>query len=170
MRSISGTNIISYNDNAQGLLVHGSIDAIGSGIPTTASTFAIGAIITDLSTGRQYINRGSVAVPVWLQINQYFTTCTPTNGTTPVNIFDANGAPTALTITGVMIVSRDTTAGNITPKQAANTVCTIAKGTSTGVAVGGASLSNTTYAKGDVATVVSSSAGNADVFITWALA
>lgn len=65
MRSISGTDIISYNDNAQGLLVHGSISAIGAGIPTTASTFAVGAIITDLSTGINYFNSGTVAVPVW---------------------------------------------------------------------------------------------------------
>ena len=170
MRSISGTEILSYVDNAQNLLAVGTINAIGTGIPTTASTFAIGAIITDLSTGRQYINRGTVAAPKWFQSNQFFVTCTPTNGTTPVNIFDANGAPCALTITGVYVVARDTTAGNITPKQGANTVCTIAKGTVTGVAVGGASLSNTTYAAADVATVVSSTAGNADVFITWQLA
>lgn len=65
MRSISGTTIQSFVDNAAGLLVEGSIDNIGSGIPTTASTFAIGANITDLSTGINYTNTGSVAVPVW---------------------------------------------------------------------------------------------------------
>lgn len=65
MRSISGTTIQSFVDNAAGLLVEGSIDNIGSGIPTTASTFAIGANVTDLSTGINYINTGTVALPVW---------------------------------------------------------------------------------------------------------
>jgi hypothetical protein len=65
MRSIPSTSIVSFVDNAQNLLVSGSIDNIGSGIPTTASTFAIGASITDLSTGYTYINSGTVAVPVW---------------------------------------------------------------------------------------------------------
>lgn len=168
MRLLSGTTILSMREDASGYVVLGSIDSIGSGIPTTASTFAVGCQIVDKSTGKTYINRGTVAAPAWQQNYQYFMTCTTTNGTTPVNIFDANGAPCALTITGVFVIARDTTASNITPKQGSNTVCTIAKGTSTGVAVGGASLSNTAYAKGDVATVVSSGAGNADVFITWA--
>lgn len=65
MRSISATTILSFIDNAAGLLVEGSIDNIGAGIPTTASTFAIGARIVDLSTGISYINTGTVAVPVW---------------------------------------------------------------------------------------------------------
>lgn len=64
-RQIAGTTILSFIDNAQGLLVEGSIDNIGSGIPTTASTFAVGAKITDLSTGISYSNYGTVLVPVW---------------------------------------------------------------------------------------------------------
>jgi len=65
MRSISATSIISYLEDAANLLVNGSIDNIGSGIPTTASTFAVGARIVDLSTGIAYSNTGTVAVPVW---------------------------------------------------------------------------------------------------------
>jgi hypothetical protein len=65
MRSIPATTIISFIDNGTGLLVEGTIDNIGSGIPTTASTFAIGARIVDLSTGISYINTGTVALPVW---------------------------------------------------------------------------------------------------------
>lgn len=167
MRSLTGTTILSAVEDGNGYVMEGTVESIGSGLPTTASTFAVGCKIIDKSTAKQYVNRGTVAVPAWRQEGQFLMTCTPTNGTTPVNIFDANGAPCAMTIVGVFVVSRDTTAGNITPKQGANTVCTIAKGTSTGVAVGGATLSNTVYAKGDVATVVSSSAGNADVFISW---
>lgn len=33
--------------------------------PTTASKFALGATVTDRTTGYQYTNRGTVAVPVW---------------------------------------------------------------------------------------------------------
>lgn len=97
----------------------------------------------------------------------FFTVAKDTNSTTPVNVFGASGAPFALIVTGVYLVSKDTTAGNITLKQAANTVATIAKGTTSGAMVGAVSLANTTYALGDVCTVVSSSAGNATVFITF---
>lgn len=65
MRQISGTTIQSFVDNSLNLLVEGSIDNIGAGIPTTASTFAIGARVVDLSTGISYINTGTVAAPVW---------------------------------------------------------------------------------------------------------
>lgn len=65
MRSISGTTILSYIDNDLNLILEGSVANLGSGIPTTASTFAIGSVITDLSTGIKYTNTGTVAVPVW---------------------------------------------------------------------------------------------------------
>lgn len=65
MRSISGTTILSYLDNDLNLIVEGSVSSLGAGIPTTASIFALGAVITDLSTGIKYTNTGTVAVPVW---------------------------------------------------------------------------------------------------------
>lgn len=65
MRQISSTTIISFLDDQVGLLRDGTIDNIGTGIPTTASTFGVGAKITDLSTGISYVNTGTVAVPVW---------------------------------------------------------------------------------------------------------
>lgn len=98
----------------------------------------------------------------------YFTVTTSTNGTTAVNVFGAGGAPTALTLTGAYVVSKDTTAGNITVKQAANTVCTIAKGTAASALVGATILANTAYAASDVCTVESSAAaGNAFVMLTF---
>lgn len=90
-----------------------------------------------------------------------------TTGTTAVNVFGSNGAPFALTIGGAFLISQDTTAGNITLKVNGNTVATIAKGTTSGAMVGAVSLSNTTVAAGDAVTVVSSSAGNAEVIITY---
>jgi len=68
MRSISGTTIVSVLEDQQNLLVDGFIDNIGAGIPTTASTFAIGATLTDKSTGICYTNSGTVAVPVWTRL------------------------------------------------------------------------------------------------------
>src|SRR4051794_16026862 len=65
MRSISGTQILSYLDNDLNQIVEGSVANLGSGIPTTASTFALGAFMTDLSAGIRYVNIGTVAVPVW---------------------------------------------------------------------------------------------------------
>jgi hypothetical protein len=65
MRYDSSTAVTSYLDNDLGLVVEGSVSAIGSGIPTTASKFAIGCKIVDLSTSVSYVNTGTVAAPVW---------------------------------------------------------------------------------------------------------
>jgi hypothetical protein len=100
---------------------------------------------------------------------QYFTVATDTNGTTNVNVFGTGGAPFPMTIIGVYLISKDTTAGNITVLRRADTVCTIAKGTTTAAMVGATSLSNTVYRAGDTCQVDSSSAGNATVFITFAI-
>lgn len=96
-----------------------------------------------------------------------FSVATDTNGTTNVDVFDSAGAPFPLTITAVYLISKDTTAGNITVLQGANTVCTIAKGTTAGAMVGATSLANTVYAMGDVFQVDSSSTGNATVIINF---
>lgn len=142
------------------------------GVPTTdASQYAPGCVAVDTLNYQTYINRGTAAAPKWVaQLGKYFTTVTSTNATSAVNIFDANGAPCALTLTSVVSIAKDTTASNITVQQAANTVATIAKGVTAGVPVGASSLSNTTYAAGDVATVLSSGSGNSYVVITWQLA
>lgn len=100
----------------------------------------------------------------------YFQVAVATNGTTPVNVFGAGGAPVALTVTSVVSIAKDTTAGNIILKQGANTVASIAKGTTTGALVGEDTLANTVYAPSDVCTVESSSAGNSIVLITFEVA
>lgn len=99
----------------------------------------------------------------------YFQVAKATNGTTPVNVIAAT-VPFTCTITGVYVISLDTTAGNITIADTAGTVATIAKGTVSGVMVGAASLANTTVTSGNTFTIVSSSAGNANVFITFTVA
>lgn len=93
---------------------------------------------------------------------------TNTNGTTNVNVF-STGVPFNFTITGVFLISLDTTAGNITVINGSTTVATIAKGTTATALVGATSLSGTAVKKGNVFQVDSSSAGNATVFITYTL-
>ena len=67
----------------------------------------------------------------------FFTVAADTNGTTAVSVFGASGLGVDVTITGVFLVSQDTTAGNITVENPASTVvCTIAKGTTAGALVG----------------------------------
>lgn len=94
-----------------------------------------------------------------------FCVAKTTNGTTPTNVFGVKGADFPLTITGVFLISNDTTAGNITLKNFGSTVATIAKGTTSGALVGATSLSNTTYFAGNSFTIVSDSAGNSTVFV-----
>ncbi len=96
----------------------------------------------------------------------YFCKSTTTNGTNSVNVFSIP-VTYNLTITGVFITSLDTTAGNITLTNNGTTVCLIAKGTTSGAMVGATSLANTSYTAGNSLTLVSSSAGNAQVFITF---
>lgn len=89
-----------------------------------------------------------------------------TNGTTAVSVFGAAGLAFPITITDVVLTSLDTTAGNVTLENPAGTVVvTIAKGTVSGVVVGGASLANTTVAALSNLVVDCSSAGNARVKI-----
>lgn len=99
----------------------------------------------------------------------YFTVAKTTNGATPVNVIAAT-VPFAATITGIYGISNDTTAGTITIADTAGTVGTFAKGATSGALVGVVSLANTAVASGDTLTIVSSSAGNATVFITFTVA
>ncbi len=97
----------------------------------------------------------------------YFCVAKTTTGTTGVPIFSSTGANFNLTITGIYLISNDGTAGNITITNNGNTVATIAKGTATSGMVGATSLANTAYTAGNSLNVVSSSVGNATVFLTF---
>lgn len=73
MRQISGTTIISDLDNELNHVVIGSIENIGSGIPTTTLTFSVGCRIVDRSTGIMYINTGTATTPVWNKLGSSAT-------------------------------------------------------------------------------------------------
>lgn len=96
-----------------------------------------------------------------------FLVATNTSGTSTVPILGRKGPPFNLTITGVFLISKDTTAGNVSVYNSGATVATIAKGTTAGVMVGATSLSHSTYATGHTMNVASSSSGNATVFVSF---
>lgn len=143
--------------------------------PTTASVFQHGCIMLriDSGTGSQalYENTGSTAVPAWEFIGNatgntgYFAVATNTTGTTPVNVFGAT-VPFSGTVTGAYITARDTTAGTISVVGASGTMTTIPK-LATANAMYGSTIVNGTMTSGDTVTVVSSSVGNATVFLTF---
>lgn len=65
-KSISGTSVLVYDETPGGLCLQGTIT---NGVPpTTASLFAIGCSITDMSTGIIWKNTGTVAAPIWQQV------------------------------------------------------------------------------------------------------
>lgn len=90
------------------------------------------------------------------------------NGTTAVSVFGSAGLPFAITITGVYLIARDTTATNITVEAPASTVvATIAKGVTAGALVGASSLANTLVPANTNVILDGSSTGVAQVFITY---
>lgn len=99
----------------------------------------------------------------------YYSIGISSNGTNVVNVFGSTGFAYSFTITSVLTVSEDTTAANITLSNNGNTVVVIAKGTTAGGVVGGYSLANTSYNANNPITIVSSSAGNAIVIITFTI-
>lgn len=90
------------------------------------------------------------------------------SGTTAVSVFGEAGLPYGITIKGIYLIARDTTATNITVEAPASTVvATIAKGTTAGALVGASSLANTTVPANTNVIIDGSGAGVAQVFITY---
>lgn len=142
--------------------------------PTTTLKFAPGALLLDTVNGIMYVNNGTAAAPTWVDQGGGSAADRVVSvlgtGTTAASVWP-NGAPTALTITRVWLISNDTTAGNVTVENPASTVvATIAKGTTAGALVGATSLANTSVAAGTDVIVDCSSAGVAQVFIHYRIA
>ena len=168
-----------------GYVLYGKFDTAATP-DTTANVFQKGCnmIKTDAANtvSGLYQNTGTLAAPTWSLVGSiasgsitgadlvtgkiYSTVAARTNGTTPVNVFGAT-VPFGATVTGAYLVADDATAGNVTIASTAGTLATIAKGTTAGALVGATSIANPTIASGNTFTVVSSSAGNGTVFITF---
>lgn len=65
MYSITGTSLIGVVKGTDGLWQKITAPTSGMTIDTTASTYAIGCECLNLADGILYVNRGTVAVPVW---------------------------------------------------------------------------------------------------------
>jgi hypothetical protein len=90
-----------------------------------------------------------------------------TNGTTPVSV--SSLVPLQCTLTGVFIVSADTTAANISILNNGVTIATVTKPTTIGAMAGSSAIYGINHPAGMPITVVSSSSGNSTVFITYNL-
>jgi hypothetical protein len=99
-------------------------------------------------------------LPTLLRNN--FSIVATTNGTTPVNVFDANGAPDNLNITAILTIATVTLAGNLVVKNGTDTMATIAKSTTIGAMTAAAPSAVANVAKGAVFTV-EMGAGSEDV-------
>lgn len=62
-KSISGSTVLVYDETQAGLALEATF--LGGTPPTTADTYAIGCMLTDLATGIVYKNLGTAAVPAW---------------------------------------------------------------------------------------------------------
>lgn len=114
------------------------------------------------------LNSNNNEVSVGYDNTTPFCVAATSNGTTAVSVFGSAGLPHAINITGVFLISQDTTATNITVEAPASTVvCTIAKGTTAGACVGATTLSNTAVPAGTNVILDGSGAGIARVFITY---
>lgn len=119
----------------------------------------------------RYIKDDSITGIKNVDGKHYHAVSVDTNGTTAVNVFSSAGAPAAMTITGILAVAKDTTAGNISLTNGTAAVAQFAKSTTAGVCTGeDGALANTTVTSADTLTVVSSSTGNARVTITYTIA
>jgi len=95
----------------------------------------------------------------------YFAMVVNTNGTTPVNVFDANGAPDNLNITAILVIATVTLAGNVLVKNGTDTQATIAKATTIGALTAGAPSAVANVAKGAVFTVETGTNEDCNVII-----
>lgn len=137
-------------------------DVAVSGDVTIANTGAV--TIANLAVSTAKIAAAAVTGAKMVTTVGYFSKGVDTTNTTPVDVFGAT-VPFSGTVRAVYVISKDTTAGNITVTSTAGTIATIAKGTSAGVMTGATSLANTAFSSGNTFTVVSSSAGEATVII-----
>lgn len=163
--------VIDANGNIISPVIPGDIALTSAHILVgNASNVAAGAALTgDISITNAGVSSVVAKAITGAKLSTgtgYYAVATTTTGGTPVNVFTST-LQFAGTITGVYIISNDTTAGNIIVADSSGTVATIAKGTSSGTMIGAVSLANARFSAGDTLTVVSSTSGNATVFIAF---
>lgn len=125
--SIAGTNVQVYDKTLSGLVLNGTIDS--GALPVTANAYAIGARITDLSSGLVYVNSGTAALPVWTAGGGSMTVNMAAADliamfTTPVQIIPAIQGKAIIVDSFEFVITRTSTAftgGGVVGLQYANT-------------------------------------------------
>lgn len=103
-------------------------------------------------------------IPTPKLLRHSFNAVATSNGTAAVDVFDSNGAPNNIVVTGAIAIATETATGNITVKNGTDTVTTIAKGTDLGSIVGATAIAYAAVASGDDITV-ESDGGDCQVII-----
>ncbi len=134
-------------------------NASGTEVSQNPSSLKMGSGITATSD-----NAGEVTLNITESLISVLGT-----GTTAASVFGTAGLPYGITIKRIWLISNDTTAGNVTVEAPASTVvATIAKGATAGALVGAVSYANTVVPANTNVIIDCSSAGVAQVFITYA--
>lgn len=68
MYSISGTTLIGVRKGTDGLWLEVLAPTSEMTLDTTASTYAIGCVITNTANAERYVNEGTVATPLWKEV------------------------------------------------------------------------------------------------------
>ncbi len=170
--SIAG--LLIFQTNSQGLVTEGSIPAFGN-LDTTASIYAVGCVLSDASTGVQYVNTGTVLAPKWTQISQKGGSFSQTMvGAFTAPLFGSSPVGFSGTITGVRIVNGDASKGTLIFSKNGVNFCTLVKngtagamtGSPLGTATGnGSPLGSVTFGPTDVMSVQNVGTDFAEVIV-----
>jgi hypothetical protein len=96
-----------------------------------------------------------------------FCAAKTTTGTTAVLVFGERGLPYDITVTGVFVVSHDTTAATVALYNSTAIVSAIPKGTVDRAMVGGTLTADAFIKAGNPISVLSGTSGNATMFFTF---
>lgn len=131
--------ILIQETNSLGEITSGQFSGVGASIPTTASKFAVGCLITSSVDGKTYYNSGTVAAPTWNSVSD--ATVGEISLTTGSVLIGAAGVGSALDVkgSGKILVGNGTTATSVSVSGdatlASNGAVTIAAGAVTNAKV-----------------------------------
>lgn len=100
--------ITILENNSSGLIVTGLSNGAPSSIATTASTYAIGCKLVDTTSGLQYYNAGTVAVPSWNSITEVSTAEIADGSVTSAKVYSAQAVTSTADGTGTGAITAPT--------------------------------------------------------------
>ena len=168
---LQGEKVYKFiNAGTANLTVQPGTSAI-TGVVDTIHNHALWTVLPNESifiTGYSNLTNWLMSSPAGASIpilNRFpFALAVTTNGVTPVNIIDANGAPTNINITAILSIATVTLAGNVIVKNGTDTALTLAKSTTIGGLTANAP-SAVPYAASAAVFTVEMSVGSADCVV-----